>query len=307
MAKSDRSPVRPVADAEPNQRDVPPNRVERIARASTAAAPLSRQAIEPAGFRQDAPIPVETARQDESSRAVANRSDAQRPYIPATATDEVSSTARPAPQPEQIARPQTVTHFTATDSNREGSREHSGNDRGGKKDERRSEGIATAGQRASGSERIADLRPASGQQVMHRIIESIEKMIQNRQDSRVQLTLDLERGEKLKILLKVAGNHMQTVFVTDSDGLRSAIREHWDQFQRQMQEKGMDAQQPQFANSENGQDSHGRRENPWEILDEDELAGTSMKMPGAASTSVKNTAAASAASHASRSALDRYA
>jgi len=85
--------------------------------------------------------------------------------------------------------------------------------------------------------------------VMQRLIESIEVLAQQTRRNDISFSLDLERGKQLKVNLRIVGDHVKSVFVTDSDSLRQAIRDNWDQLQRQFSSQGLEADAPDFGDA----------------------------------------------------------
>ena len=85
--------------------------------------------------------------------------------------------------------------------------------------------------------------------VMQRLIESIQVLAQQTRRNDISFSLDLERGKQLKVSLRIVGDHVKSVFVTDSDSLRQAIRDNWDQLQRQFSSQGLEADAPDFGDA----------------------------------------------------------
>ena len=92
----------------------------------------------------------------------------------------------------------------------------------------------------------------TGGQVMQRLIESIEVLAQQTRRKEISFSLDLERGKQLRVNLRIVGDHVKSVFVTDSDSLRQAIRDNWEQLQRQINAQGLQAEVPDFGDALSG-------------------------------------------------------
>lgn len=111
----------------------------------------------------------------------------------------------------------------------------------------------------------APLRIASSQEAYLKVVSAVERMNAVADTNRMQLRLQFDNGDQLRVVLKYAKGAVQTTFVTDSEGLRIAMRDGWDQFQRQMLEKGVDAGTPEF---QHGRHEGNEREAEWEHGDE---------------------------------------
>lgn len=92
----------------------------------------------------------------------------------------------------------------------------------------------------------------TGGQVMQRLIESIEVLAQQTRRKEISFSLDLERGKQLQVNLRIVGGHVRSIFVTDSDSLRQAIRDNWEQLQRQISAQGLQAEAPDFGDALSG-------------------------------------------------------
>jgi hypothetical protein len=128
----------------------------------------------------------------------------------------------------------------------------------------RAERIQSTGSAASPSQ--ARATPVAGKvgyvsEIFTRALESLERA-QQQSPNRIQLSFKSESGEDMKVLLKYANGMLQSTFVTDSDSLRSAIRESWAQFQRQLADRGVEAQLPDFRHNpgDSRSGSRGRRD-----------------------------------------------
>jgi hypothetical protein len=115
----------------------------------------------------------------------------------------------------------------------------------------RAERIQSQGPAASPGQ--ARAMPVAGKvgyvsEIFTRTLESLERL-QQQSPNRIQLNFKSESGDDMKVLLKYANGMLQSTFVTDSDSVRSAIRESWAQFQRQLADRGVDAQLPDFRHN----------------------------------------------------------
>ncbi|MCB1124163.1 MAG: flagellar hook-length control protein FliK, partial [Verrucomicrobiae bacterium] len=125
-------------------------------------------------------------------------------------------------------------------------------------------------------------RPVQVQTVFARIASGVEQMKQDQLNS-VHLRLTLDSGESVRIHLRMRGQSLRTVILTDSDGLRSAFKEGWESFSRSLLAKGVNADGLQFSMSdkEGGKSS---AQDQWEDRDlrNNDLAGlTSTSVAGA--------------------------
>jgi hypothetical protein len=89
-------------------------------------------------------------------------------------------------------------------------------------------------------------------QVMQRLIESIEVLAQQGRRNNISFSLDLEQGRQLKVRLRMVGDQVKSSFSTDSEVLRQAIRDNWQQLQRQLSGHGLTADTPDFGDLLNG-------------------------------------------------------
>ncbi len=103
------------------------------------------------------------------------------------------------------------------------------------------------------------------QSAFTRINQGVELLKQDRLKS-VQLKLNLEQGHTVRIHLNLRGQSLRTVIFTDSEQLKSAFRESWESFSRELSEKGVDANELQFSLSQDG-----RRSSAQDIWDEKSL------------------------------------
>ncbi|MEX0322928.1 MAG: hypothetical protein AB3N63_12265 [Puniceicoccaceae bacterium] len=118
---------------------------------------------------------------------------------------------------------------------------------------------------ASTNRSLPASRVASTQEAFMRVMSAVERMNSTSESNRFQLRLQFENGDEMKVLLKYAKGLLQTVFMTESDGLRVAMRDGWDQFQRQLMERGVDAENPDFHDSRRDQGDAKERQ---EFLDD---------------------------------------
>lgn len=97
-------------------------------------------------------------------------------------------------------------------------------------------------------------------QTLQRVVESIEHLQQNAQQSRLSLSVDLKNGESLRISLRIIRDQVKVVFGNESEAMRIALRENWDQFQKQVLQRGLNADLPEFENEpgNQGEKSSGR-------------------------------------------------
>ena len=113
---------------------------------------------------------------------------------------------------------------------------------------------------------VAGNRQEAAQSVLQALQERIE-MHRNQQSTRLRFQVNLEKGEKIEVLLSLKGNQLKTTFLTDSETLRVALREGWDSFSRSFNERGMRADTARFLNSSGeetaGEDERREREAEW--------------------------------------------
>ena len=135
--------------------------------------------------------------------------------------------------------------------------------------------VATAAR--SGTSSLASaVRPVSLEAapsvLMQRVIESIEQMTKAVQRNHLQLSVELEGGDQVRVALRLSKNSLKTIIHTESDALRGALREGWDQFQKQIASKGIDAQLPEFSFSESEGQDRERPESEFKQNVREELA-----------------------------------
>jgi len=87
-------------------------------------------------------------------------------------------------------------------------------------------------------------------EIFNRSLETIERVQQQNGSNRVQLQFESESGDNVKIFLRYANGQLHSTFMTESDGIRTAIRDGWQHFQKQLAERGVDADQPGFRQDE---------------------------------------------------------
>jgi hypothetical protein len=81
---------------------------------------------------------------------------------------------------------------------------------------------------------------------IQRVIESIETLRQSAHQGRIALSINLSNGETLKVSLRIMQHQVKAVFSNESESMRIALRENWEQLRKQVLEKGLDAQLPEF-------------------------------------------------------------
>lgn len=132
-------------------------------------------------------------------------------------------------------------------------------------------GMDRAGSQAAGVQSAKAGAPtAQVNQAMQRIIESIEHLKQSHQQSQVSLSIDLKNGESLKVSLRLIRQQVKAVFSNESEAMRLALREGWEQLQKQVSEKGLEADIPEFTADEQdrGEQRSARRGDQRDSLDE---------------------------------------
>jgi hypothetical protein len=107
---------------------------------------------------------------------------------------------------------------------------------------------------------------------MQRIIESIESLKQSVQQSQVSLSIELQEGESVKVSLRLVRQQVKAIFSNESEAMRIAIKESWDQLQRQVAEKGLEADLPEFQSGprdsgDEGLSSRDDQEDSWDQPD----------------------------------------
>lgn len=120
------------------------------------------------------------------------------------------------------------------------------------------------------SEPGATGKPESIQSAFNRVNQGIESLKQDRLKS-VQLKLNLDQGQTVRIHLNLRGQSLRTVIFTDSEQLKSAFREGWDSFSRELSNKGVDANELEFSLSQDG-----RRSSAHDLWDEKSLREKTM-------------------------------
>ncbi|MFP4260223.1 MAG: hypothetical protein ACLFS1_04000, partial [Opitutales bacterium] len=170
-------------------------------------------------------------------------------------------TASPAPSGSSV--PQTAAGAAsggASQSFSDGSFSGFGQEGKGRQDGRESRKSGGAGE-SFGVERSAGHQAAGGQgkaapaaaqvsQTMQRIVESIQTLQQQAHQSRINLSVDLKNGESLRVSLQIVKQQVKVVFSHESEAMRIALRENWDQLQKQVLQKGLDADLPEFEGEE---------------------------------------------------------
>jgi hypothetical protein len=131
----------------------------------------------------------------------------------------------------------------------------------------------SAGPQAAGPQGKAAPAPAQVSQTMQRIVESIQTLQQQAHQSRINLSVDLKNGESLRVSLQIVKQQVKVVFSNESEAMRIALRESWDQLQKQVLQKGLDADLPEFEGEE--------RDPRQEMAGQNEDGGTSAAFSGA--------------------------
>lgn len=227
------------------------------------------------------PLPQVEPRRDlpESVRehTRAEQAAASRPFVENRMTQPdkpAPSTALPQQDPGSFTKP--ITQAAAAggfqgdleDKDNKDKRERSGpaSERG----ERVSGPGVSSANNAVGKTPQVVLRSGAVGEVFNRMADALDKLMQ-KSPNRVEFSFRTEAGEEMKVLLKYNNGLLHSTFVTDSDTLRSAIRETWQHFQRQLADRGVDAGTPDFRkeNGQGGNDSHrsedgDRRDSHWQ-------------------------------------------
>jgi len=128
---------------------------------------------------------------------------------------------------------------------------------------------------APGSGAVAKLPATHLQlgQTMQRVINAIESLQQGTHQSRVSLSVELKHGESIQISLRLIKQQVKIVFSNESEAMRIALKENWDQFQKQISQKGLHADLPGFASedteegSKNNSKQSGEQDEDLEVSD----------------------------------------
>lgn len=211
--------------------------------------------------------PDELTRRDSSDKTTGDQAKS------ATVTTPFRPVTELPPQiKENLVNPHRSTSALAHPDSAKASGEESGEkgqEREGSSDKREGRRERPSVEAAVGqsSKPIGD-RPVASRLLSHpvfsRILDHIEKYQNANQTRQVQLKIDLAQSDQVRVQLKVVRGQLQTLFHVDTDGIRHALREGWEQFQRQLLEKGIHADLPQFTEDGQGKGGSFNREN-WEF------------------------------------------
>ncbi len=127
---------------------------------------------------------------------------------------------------------------------------------------------------SSGKAPAAAHRVGYVSEIFSRSLESIERLLEQQSGNRIQLNFKTESGDDMKVLIKYSNGLLHSTFVTDSDSLRMALREGWMQFQRQLAERGVEANQPDFRHH-SGDSQSGQRGDDGSPAREDSFGNSS--------------------------------
>lgn len=127
-------------------------------------------------------------------------------------------------------------------------------------------GIAGKSLAAAPTGSDSQLQKAENVRVFIQRIESGVQQMKQQGASSLQMRITLEQGQVIRIRLNLRGTQLKTFIQTDSESIRSSLKEGWSGLSRILADQGVDANNPEFESDMN--QSNGQNPEPEAAFDQ---------------------------------------